>query len=52
MRFSIHLYRLTLSSPRAAKARKAALNAVVRSLYEKGEVIERKFGVRDWVVVL
>jgi len=36
----------------AAGACKATLNAVVRSLDEKGEAIERKFGHHKWVVVL
>ena len=52
MPFSVYLYRSTLSSPRAAEARKAAINAVVRSLDEHGKRIKRKFGFRNWVVVL
>jgi hypothetical protein len=50
--FSIYLYKSTLSSARAAGARKAALNAVVRCLNEHGEAIERQFGSRKWLVVL
>jgi len=50
--FSIYLYKSTLSSARAAGARKAALNAVVRFLDEQGEAIEIQFGSRNWFVVL
>lgn len=51
---SIYLYELTLSSSRAVEAHKAALNAVVCSINEQcaSEVIEMKFGIWDWVVVL
>jgi hypothetical protein len=52
MRFSIYLYKTTLSSPRAAKARKAAHNAVSQSLSEQREAIERVFGDQDWVAVM
>ena len=52
MPFSTYLYKKTLSSPKSAKARKAALKAVVSSLYEQGGAIERKFGIQEWVVVL
>jgi hypothetical protein len=38
--FSIYLYKLMLSSARAAEARKAALNAVICYLNEQGEAIE------------
>ena len=50
--FTIYLYKTMLSSAKAARARKAALNAVVRSLNRQGEGIERQFGRRDWFVVL
>jgi len=55
MPFSFYIYKSTFSSRlgRTAKALKAAaVNAVVSFLYEDGGAIERKFGVRDWVVVL
>jgi hypothetical protein len=52
MPFTTHLYRSTLSSPRAAEARQAALKAVADSMAENVEEIERNFGIEDWVVVL
>jgi len=52
MPFSTYLYKSTLRSQKSAKARKAALNAVVDVLYEQGGEIEINFGIRDWFVVL
>jgi hypothetical protein len=52
MKFATYLYKSTLSSPRAAKARKAAYDAVVCSLSKHVEEIEGRFENRDWVVVV
>jgi len=52
MPFSTFLYKSTFRSKKSAKARKAALNAVITSLYEVGGAIEINFGIRDWVVVI
>jgi hypothetical protein len=52
MPFVTYLYKSTLSSAKAAVARKSAFNAVVHSLNERGEAIERRFGVQNWIVVL
>jgi hypothetical protein len=52
MRFSIYLHGSTLSSPGAVAMRKAAFNAVHRSLTEKGEEIKRRFGVWNWFPVV
>jgi hypothetical protein len=52
MPFTVYLYRSTLSSPGAAGARRAALNAVLHSLNTRGREIEGRFGIRNWIVVL
>jgi len=52
MPFTTYLFKTTLSSARAAKARKAAFNAVVNSLDSQGEGIEKDFGSQRWVAVL
>lgn len=52
MTFFIYRYASTLGSRRAAKARKAAFNAIDRSLKERGGAIESEFGILNWVAVL
>jgi hypothetical protein len=52
MKFATYSYKSTLSTPRAAEARKAAYNAVVCSLPEHFQEIEGRFENRDWVVVV
>ena len=52
MPFSTFLYKSTFRSRKSSKARKAALDAVVTTLYEVGGAIEIVFGHRKWVVVV
>ena len=52
MPFFLYRYRSTLQSPGAINDRKAAHDAILLSLNEKGGAIERRFGVRNWIVVL
>jgi hypothetical protein len=51
--FSIYVYKSTLGSRKAGKARKAAaLSTVDGCLDEQGKMIEIYFKCQDWVVVL
>jgi hypothetical protein len=50
--YSIYLHKSTFRSPRAAKARKAALNAVDRCLNKRGPEIENRFGIQDYIIVI
>ena len=54
MPFFVYWYMSTLSScsQKAAKARKAALNAIDDSLEQQGQNTEQKFGTEDCYVVL
>lgn len=50
--FTYYLYKSTLRSPGAAKARKDALDAVVLSLEKRGGEMKTTFGDLDWFVVV
>ena len=52
MPFTVYLRNTTLSSPKSAKAREAALDAVILSINKWRIAIGEEFGIRNWVVVL
>ena len=50
--FSLHIYKSSLSVPKAVNARKAAQNTIEFDLNEQDEMIKRDFEIKNWIVIL